>query len=151
MANVVVRNKKAAHDYFILEKLECGIELRGTEIKSIRSGKVSLQDAYCRIKSGELFVINMHIAKYEHGNIFNHEEKRDRRLLAHKSEIRRLAGRLQQEGLTLIPLTLYFAGGLAKLEIALCRGKKLYDKREDLRKEAVRKEIEKAHRHRDRY
>lgn len=151
MANVVVRNKKAAHDYFILEKLECGIELRGTEIKSIRSGKVSLQDAYCRIKNGELFVINMHIAKYEHGNIFNHEEKRDRRLLAHKSEIRRLAGRLQQEGLTLIPLTLYFAGGLAKLEIALCRGKKIYDKREDLRKEAVRKEIEKAHRHRDRY
>ena len=151
MANVVVRNKKAAHDYFILEKLECGIELRGTEIKSIRSGKVSLQDAYCRIKNGELFVINMHIAKYEHGNIFNHEEKRDRRLLAHKSEIRRLAGRLQQEGLTLIPLTLYFAGCLAKLEIALCRGKKLYDKREDLRKEAVRKEIEKAHRHRDRY
>ncbi|MCK9536487.1 MAG: SsrA-binding protein SmpB [Bacilli bacterium] len=144
MENVVARNKKAAHDYFILDRYECGIVLTGTEIKSVRGGKVSLQDAYCRVKNNELFVINMHIAKYEQGNIFNHVEKRDRKLLVHKSEIRKIAGRVQKEGLTLIPLTLYFVGGLAKLEIALCRGKKLYDKREDLRKAAVRQEIEKA-------
>ena len=150
MENVVARNKKATHDYFILEKYECGIVLTGTEIKSVRKGKISLQDAYCRVKDNELFVINMHIAKYEQGNIFNHEEKRDRKLLVHKNEIRKLHDRVQREGLTLIPLRVYFLGGLAKIEIALCRGKKLYDKREDLKKATIKKEIDKIHKIRDR-
>ena len=150
MENVVARNKKAAHDYFFLEKYECGIVLKGTEIKSIRKGKVSLQDAYCRIHNNELYVVNMHIAKYEYGNIFNHKEKRDRKLLVHKSEIRKLSFRVQKEGLTLIPLSIYFVGGLAKVEIALCKGKRLYDKRADMRKAAIKKDIAKASKFRGR-
>jgi len=142
MVNVIARNKKAAYEYFIIDKYECGIVLQGTEVKSIRQGKVSLQDAYCRIINNELFVINMHISPYEHGNIFNHEAKRDRKLLVRKSEIRKMLLRVSQEGLTLIPLSLYFTGSLAKLEIALCRGKKLYDKREDLKKATIKKEMD---------
>lgn len=142
--NVVARNKKAHHDYFILEKYEVGIVLTGTEIKSIRDNKVSIQDAYCQIKNGELFVFNMHIAKYKQGNIFNHEETRPRKLLAHKREILKLETSVSRAGYTLIPLTLYIKDGLAKLEIAVCKGKKLFDKREDIKKEAVRREIEKA-------
>jgi SsrA-binding protein len=142
--NVIARNKKAAHDYFILEKYDCGIVLTGTEIKSIRSHKVSIQDAYCTIKNNELFIINMHIAKYEQGNIFNHKETRNRKLLAHKSEIRKMLGKITQEGLTIIPLTVYIKGGYAKVEIAICKGKKNYDKRDDLRKEAVKQDISKA-------
>ncbi|MGI6710964.1 MAG: SsrA-binding protein SmpB [Bacilli bacterium] len=139
----IARNKKANHDYFILETLECGIVLTGTEIKSLRASKVSIQDAYCLIKNNELFIINMHIAKYEQGNIFNHKETRERKLLAHKSEIRKLSGKVSQEGLTLIPLEVYFDKALAKVKVALAKGKKLYDKRETLKKAEVLKDIKK--------
>src|SRR5690554_1370050 len=142
--NIIARNKKATHDYFILEKYDCGIVLTGTEIKSIRGHKVSIQDAYCNIKNNELFIINMHIAKYEQGNIFNHKETRNRKLLAHKSEIRKILGEITQEGLTIIPLTVYIEGGYAKVEIAICKGKKNYDKRDDLKEEAMKKDISKA-------
>ncbi len=140
--SVVARNKKAHHDYFILDKYEVGIVLTGTEIKSIRENKVSIQDAYCQVKDGELFIYNMHIAKYRQGNIFNHEETRTRKLLAHKREIRKLEGSVSRAGHTIIPLTLYIKNGLAKLEIAVCKGKKLYDKREDIKKEAMKREIQ---------
>lgn len=142
--NVIARNKKASHDYFILEKYDCGIVLTGTEIKSIRNNKVSIQDAYCNIKNNELFVINMHIGKYEQGNIFNHKETRNRKLLAHKSEIRKMIGKITQEGLTIIPLTVYIKEGLAKIEIAICKGKKNYDKRDDLKEQVIKKDISKA-------
>lgn len=142
--NIVARNKKATHDYFILEKYEVGIVLTGTEIKSIRANKVSIQDAYCVVKNNELFIINMHIAKYDYGNIFNHKETRNRKLLAHKKEIRKMLGKITQEGLTIIPLTVYIKDGLCKLEIAICKGKKNYDKRDDLKKEEAKKVIEKA-------
>lgn len=142
--NVVARNKKATYDYFILEKFECGIVLTGTEIKSIRAGKVSIQDAYCNIKNDELYIINMHIAKYEQGNIFNHQETRNRKLLAHRREIRKMFGKITQEGLTIIPLQVYIKNGLAKIEVAICKGKKKYDKREDLRREAVKRDISRA-------
>lgn len=142
--NIIARNKKATHDYFILEKYDCGIVLTGTEIKSIRGHKVSIQDAYCTIKNNELFVINMHIAKYEQGNIFNHKETRNRKLLAHKSEIRKIIGKMAGEGFTIIPLTVYIQEGYAKVEIAICKGKKNYDKRDDLKEEAVKKDISKA-------
>jgi len=139
----IARNKKASHDYFILETLECGIVLTGTEIKSVRDSKVSIQDSHCVIKNNELFVVNMHIAKYEQGNIFNHKETRERKLLAHKSEIRKLLGKVSQEGLTLIPLEVYISGPRAKVKIALVKGKKLYDKRESLKKAEVLKDIKK--------
>lgn len=142
--SVVARNKKATHDYFILEKFECGIVLTGTEIKSIRAGKVSIQDAYCNIKNDELYIINMHIAKYEQGNIFNHQETRNRKLLAHRREIRKMFGKITQEGLTIIPLQVYIKNGLAKIEVAICKGKKKYDKREDLRRETVKRDISRA-------
>ena len=140
----VAQNKKAYHEYFILEKYEAGIELFGTEVKSIRNGKVNLKDAWCQIKNNEIFVCGMHISPYEQGNIFNRDPMRVKRLLMHKREIRNLYAKVKQEGLTLIPLTLYFKNGRAKLEIGLCKGKKLYDKREaSARKEAERK-IERA-------
>ncbi|MBR5112307.1 MAG: SsrA-binding protein SmpB [Clostridia bacterium] len=140
----VAQNKKAYHEYFILEKYEAGIELFGTEVKSIRNGKVNLKDAWCQIKNNEIFVCGMHISPYEQGNIFNRDPMRVKRLLMHKREIRNLYAKVKQEGLTLIPLTLYFKNGRAKLEIGLCKGKKLYDKREAAaRKEAERK-IERA-------
>lgn len=141
--NIIAKNKKASHDYFILDKYDCGIVLTGTEIKSVRKNKVSIQDAYCKVQNDELYVINMHIAKYDHGNIFNHKETRDRKLLAHRSEIRKLFGKITLEGLTIIPLTVYLENGLCKVEIALCKGKKNYDKRDDLKEEAIKKEISK--------
>ena len=142
----VAQNKKAYHEYFILEKYEAGIELFGTEVKSIRNGKVNLKDAWCQIKNNEIFVCGMHISPYEQGNIFNRDPMRVKRLLMHKREIRNLYAKVKQEGLTLIPLTIYFKNGRAKLEIGLCKGKKLYDKREAAaRKEAERK-IERAER-----
>lgn len=141
---VIVRNKKASHEYFILDTLECGIVLTGTEIKSIRMGKVSIQDAYCQVKNNTLNIYNMHIAKYDLGNIFNHQETRDRVLLAHKKEIRKLAQKTVLEGLTIVPLTVYLSTGLVKIEIALCKGKKNYDKREDLKKEAIKKDVKKV-------
>lgn len=139
----IARNKRASHDYFILETYECGIVLKGTEIKSIRAGKVSIKDAYCTIRNNALVMINMHISPYEKGNIFNHEETRDRRLLAHKREIKKLLGKITQEGLTLIPLEVYLARGLAKIKIAVCKGKKTYDKREDMKKQTITREIAK--------
>ena len=137
---VVARNKKAHHDYFVLDTLECGIILVGTEIKSIRLGNVSIQDAYCQVKNNNLFIYDMHVGKYNMGNIFNHEEKRDRILLAHKKEVRKLAQKVKLEGLTIIPLTVYFVRGLLKVEIALCKGKKNYDKRDDMKKESMKKD-----------
>lgn len=142
--NIIARNKKVNFEYFVLDTLECGIVLTGTEIKSIRQSKVSIQDAYCQVKNNELIIFNMNIAKYDQGNIFNHKETRDRVLLAHKSEIRRWASKTALDGLTIIPMSVYITCGRAKLEIGLCKGKKLYDKRDDLKKDTIRKEISKA-------
>lgn len=141
---VVARNKKANHDYFILDTYECGIVLTGTEIKSIRASKVSIQDAYCHIKNNELIILNMHIAKYEQGNRFNHQETRDRKLLAHRSEIRKLLGKVSQEGLTLIPLEVYITKGYAKVLVGLAKGKKNYDKRESLKQKERNRDIERS-------
>ena len=126
----VAQNKKARHDYFVLETYEAGIELFGTEVKSIRKGRLNLKDSWCSIDGGEIFVKGMHISPYEQGNNFNRDPMRVRRLLMHKREINRLLGVTKQQGLTLVPLSVYFLKGRAKLEIGLCKGKKLYDKRE---------------------
>ena len=126
---VIANNKKAFHDYFIEEKFEAGIELAGTEVKSLRLGNVNLKDSFCLIKDGQLSVLGMHISPYEKGNIFNKEPRRPRRLLMHKREILRLFGRIKQDGYSLIPLSVYFRGPRVKLELGLARGKKLYDKR----------------------
>ena len=138
---IIARNKRANHDYFILDTLECGIVLHGTEIKSIRKSKVSIQESYCQIKNNDFYIYDMHIAKYDQGNIFNHEEKRDRLLLAHKSEIRKLLQKVKLEGATIVPLTVYLNEGLCKVEVALCKGKKNYDKREDMKREETKKEV----------
>lgn len=136
---VVAKNKKAAHDYFVLETAEAGIELFGTEVKSIRQGKINLKDSWCSIENGEIFACGMHISPYEQGNIFNRDPLRKKRLLMHKREIRRLLGKVKQEGLTLVPLSVYFTKGRAKVEVGLCKGKKNYDKREaSAKKDAVR-------------
>ncbi len=140
---IVARNKKANHEYFIMETYECGIVLFGTEIKSVRASKVSLQDCYCEVRNRELYVINMHIAPYEKGNIFNHQEERERKLLAHKKEIIKLSTKVSLEGLTIIPLEVYIDHGLAKVKIALCKGKKLYDKRNDLKEQDAKRNMEK--------
>jgi len=140
---VVSRNKKASHDYFILERYEAGLELFGTEIKSIRLGKVSINEAYVDFKNGEAKIIGMHISKYKEGNIFNHDETRDKRLLLHKKEILKLQGKVQKESLTIIPLEVYIKHGLAKVEIALAQGKKNYDKRESLKQEENRRLVAK--------
>ena len=135
----VARNKKAYHDYFVLESFEAGIELFGTEVKSVRQGKVNLKDAWCSIEGGEIFVNGMHISPYEFGNIFNRDPMRKRRLLMHKREINRLYGTIKQDGLTLIPLSAYFNRGRLKIQVGLCKGKKNYDKRESIaRKDAER-------------
>jgi len=135
----VARNKKAYHDYFVLESYEAGIELFGTEVKSVRQGKINLKDAWCNIDNGEIFVNGMHISPYDHGNIFNRDPMRKRRLLMHKKEIEKLFGQVKQEGLTLIPLSAYFNRGRLKIQVGLCKGKKLYDKRESIaRKDADR-------------
>jgi SsrA-binding protein len=129
-----VKNRKAYFDYFILKEIECGIVLSGTEIKSIRKGSVNLKDTYARIKNDEVFVINMFIGRYEEGNQFNHDERRQRKLLLHKKEITKLNQEIKEQGLTLVPLKLYFKNNHAKLLIGLCKGKKLYDKRETIKK-----------------
>ena len=126
----IADNRKAFHDYFVLERFEAGIELAGTEVKSIRAGQVNLKDSYCTIKDGELFVRAMHISPYEHGNIFNKDPVRPRRLLMHKREIVKLNARVMQDGVALIPLSLYFKDSRVKVELGLCKGKKLYDKRD---------------------
>ena len=139
---LVANNKKAYHDYFIEEKYEAGIELFGTEVKSIRQGKCSIKEAYVTIDNGEAFVDGMNISPYEKGNIFNREPLRRKRLLLHKREIMKLAGQVQAKGYTLMPLQVYFKNGRVKIEIGLARGKKLYDKRDDLKKKAMKRETE---------
>ena len=129
-SRVVAQNKKAYHEYFVEEKYEAGISLFGTEVKSIRAGAVNLKDSYCSFKNGELYVLGMHISPYEKGNIFNREPLRERKLLMHRRELNKLFGVVSQKGLTLVPLSLYFSGKNVKVEVGLCRGKKLYDKRD---------------------
>ena len=129
-SRVIAQNKKAYHEYFVEEKYEAGISLFGTEVKSIRAGAVNLKDSYCSFKNGELYVLGMHISPYEKGNIFNREPLRDRKLLMHRRELNKLFGVVSQKGLTLVPLSLYFSGKNVKVEVGLCRGKKLYDKRD---------------------
>ncbi len=140
----VAQNKKALHDYFVLEKYEAGIELFGTEVKSIRQGKVNLKDSWCSIEKGEIFALGMHISPYEQGNIFNRDPLRKKKLLMHKKEIRKLYGKVKQEGLTLVPLSVYFLNGRAKLEVGLCKGKKNYDKRETAAKRDAQRDIERG-------
>ncbi len=139
---IIAQNKKARHEYYILETLEAGIVLKGTEIKSIRQHKVSLQDAYCTIKKDELFIIGMHVAKYKQGNIFNHDERRTRKLLLHKQEIRRLKNKLKGESLTIIPTKIYISNGYCKIEIAVAKGKKQYDKRQALKERDMKRQLE---------
>ncbi len=141
---VISTNKKAYHDYFVEDTLEAGIELAGTEVKSLRQGSVNLRDCYCRIINGEIYVLGMHISSYEKGNIFNRDPMRDRRLLLHKKEILRLLGLVGQKGYAIIPLSLYLSGKWMKLELGLCKGKKLYDKRESLAKKDADREMERA-------
>ena len=141
---VIAKNKKAFHDYFIEEKFEAGIELAGTEVKSIRLGNVNLKDSFCLIKDGQLSVLGMHISPYEKGNIFNKEPRRPRRLLMHKREIMRLFGRIKQDGYSLIPLSVYFRGPRVKLELGLARGKKLYDKRASAAARDAKREMDRA-------
>lgn len=141
---IAAQNRKAHHDYFVEDRYEAGIELAGTEVKSIRQGRVNLKDSYCVAKDGELFALSMHISPYEQGNIFNKDPLRPRRLLMHKREIMRLFGRVKQDGYALIPLSVYFRGSLVKVEVALARGKKLYDKREDAAKKDAKRQIDRA-------
>lgn len=145
---IIAQNKKAWHEYFVDEKYEAGIALYGTEVKSIRNGAVNLKDSYCDIKNGEIFVKGMHISPYEQGNIFNKDPLRDKKLLMHKREILKLHGLVSQKGFALIPLSLYFSGSNVKIEIGLCRGKKLYDKRDDAAKRDADRVIERSMRDR---
>ena len=147
----VARNKKAYHDYFVLESFEAGIELFGTEVKSVRQGKVNLKDAWCSIEKGEIYVNGMHISPYEFGNIFNRDPMRKRRLLMHKREINRLYGQLKQQGLTLIPLSAYFNRGRLKIQVGLCKGKKNYDKRESIARKDAERETARELRSRNSY
>lgn len=140
----IAKNKKAWHDYFVDETYEAGIELFGTEVKSIRAGQVNLKDSWCDIKDGEIFVCGMHVSPYEKGNIFNRDPLRRRRLLMHKKEILKLFGLVQQQGVALIPLELYFSDSRVKLAVGLCRGKKLYDKRDDMAKRDAKRDIERS-------
>ena len=139
---LIANNKKAYHDYFIDEKYETGIELYGTEVKSIRMGKCSIKEAFVRIQNGEVYIYGMHVNPYEKGNIFNKDPLRARKLLMHKAEIHKLGGKIAEKGFTLVPLQVYFKGSFVKVEIGLARGKKLYDKREDIAKKDQRRELE---------
>lgn len=145
---VIAQNKKANHDYFIEETYEAGIVLQGTEIKSIRAGRVNLKDSFARVQNGEVFLHNMHISPYEQGNRYNHDPLRTRKLLLHKREINKLIGYTKEQGYTLVPLKLYIKNGFAKLLVGIGKGKKQYDKREDLKKKAAQREIERAFRER---
>ena len=139
------QNRKAFHDYFVEERYEAGIELAGTEVKSIRGGQLNLKDSYCAVtKEGELMVYNMHISPYDKGNIFNRDPDRPKRLLMHKREIARLFGKVKQDGYALVPISVYFKGSLVKVEIALAKGKKLYDKRDDAAKKDAKRQIDRA-------
>lgn len=146
----IAQNKKAFHDYFLEESFEAGIELCGTEVKSIRQGRVNLKDSWCSIVDGEMLVNEMHISPYEQGNIFNKDPMRVRRLLMHKREIMRLFGLVKQDGYSLIPVSLYFKGSRVKVQVGLCKGKKLYDKRSDLAARAAKRDIQRAMKERNR-
>lgn len=141
---VAAQNRKAFHDYYVLERFEAGIELCGTEVKSIRAGTLNLKDSYCSVKDGELYVRSMHISPYEKGNIFNRDPLRPRRLLMHRREIMKLAARVAKDGLTLVPLSVYFKDSRVKLEVGLCQGKKLHDKRESEAVRGAAREMERA-------
>lgn len=145
---VIAENRKARHDYHIEEVLEAGIVLQGTEVKSIRARRVNLKDSYARVDNNEVFLLNMHISPYEQGNRFNHEPLRTRKLLLNKAEIRRLIGLSKEKGMALVPLRLYFLRGRVKLELAVARGKKMYDKRQDMAERTAAREIERAFRDR---
>ncbi|MCX7657933.1 MAG: SsrA-binding protein SmpB [Oscillospiraceae bacterium] len=140
----IAENRAARHNYFVIESFEAGIELCGTEVKSIRNGSVNLKDSWCTVDDGELFIKGMHISPYEKGNIFNKDPLRIRKLLMHKREIMRLFGMTKQEGLTLIPLSIYFKGSRVKVQLGLCKGKKLHDKRDDMAKRDAKREIERT-------
>ena len=140
----VAANRKARHEYFVEETYECGLVLHGTEVKSMRQGRVNLKEAFCQVKGGEMWVIGMHISPYEQGNIFNVDPLRDKKLLMHKSEIRKLASQVQRQGYTLIPLRIYLKDGRMKLELGLCKGKQLHDKRDDAADRAAKRDIERA-------
>ena len=140
----IASNRKAFHDYFVLERFEAGIELFGTEVKSIRAGQVNLKDSYCTIREGELFVRGMHVSPYEKGNIFNRDPVRIRRLLMHKREIRKLGERVAQDGVALVPLSLYFKDRRVKVELGLCKGKKLYDKRDSDAERNAKRDMDRA-------
>ena len=141
---IIADNRKARHDYFVIETYEAGIELFGTEVKSLRAGNVNLKDSYCDIDGGELFALGMHISPYEQGNIFNKDPLRPKKLLMHKREIMKLTGLVSREGYTLVPLSLYFKGSRVKMAVGLCKGKKLYDKRDSAAKREADRTIEKA-------
>jgi len=147
----VCENRKARHDYFIHETFETGIELKGTEVKSLRVGKANLRDSYAEVKDGEIFVEHMHISPYEQGNIFNHDPLRRRRLLMHKKEILKLFSKTREKGFTLVPLKIYFKNGRAKLELALASGKHTYDKRAALAEKSAQRDIERAVRDKQRF
>lgn len=142
---IVAQNRRAHRDYWIEETLEAGIVLQGSEVKALREGRVNIQDGYAQIEGGEVFLVNVHISPYAHGNYFNHDPLRPRKLLLHKREIKRLIGKVQQRGYTLIPLSIYFIRGKAKVELALAKGKKLYDRREELKRKIMEREFEKGY------
>jgi len=141
---IIVQNRKARHDYTVLDTYEAGLELQGTEVKSLRQGKANLTDSYARVDDGEVFLHNLHISEYTQGNRFNHDPVRKRKLLLHKHEINRLRGRVEERGLTLVPLRLYFKKGKAKIELGLARGKREYDRRQDIARRDARREMERA-------
>ena len=148
---IISENRKARHDYTIHEVYEAGIALTGTEVKSLRAGKANMKDSYAQVtRNAEVFVYNLHISPYDHGNIFNHEPLRNRRLLLHRQEINKLIGKVKEKGMTLVPLKLYFKHGLVKMELALATGKKLYDKRQDLAKKDAKREMDRALKERNR-
>lgn len=147
----ISKNKKAYHDYFVLESYEAGIELIGTEVKSLRQGKVNLKDSWCSVVEGEIFINGMHISSYEHGNIFNKDPMRVRKLLMHKREIMKLFGLVKQDGCSLVPLSIYFKGSKVKVQLGLCKGKKLYDKRAELQTRAAKRDIQRAVKERNKY
>jgi len=144
MGKTVVTNRKARHEYHIEETYEVGIVLQGTEVKSIRAGRVNLKDSFARIENNEVFLYNLHISPYEQGNRYNHDPERVRKLLLHKNEIRKLIGKTQQQGYTLVPLKIYFTRQLVKVQLALAKGKNLYDKRQDLKRKSAKREIQRA-------
>jgi SsrA-binding protein len=141
---LVVQNRRAHHDYFILEKIEAGIELRGTEVKSLRAGGMTLKDSYAEVRDGQMYLVGSHISPYEKGNIYNHDPERNRRLLLHKREIVKLGAKVAEKGLTLVPLRVYFKEGRAKVELGLCRGKHTVDKRDTIREREVLREADRA-------